>query len=265
MPIHRKELKMTTQLLQNKVALVTGGNRGIGAAVAKVFAGHGATAVVNYNRSREPAEQVVSAITTAGGRALACQADVTDREQVERMVQDIIGACGRLDVLVNNARPVPMSFTSYLATDAQEIEARVIAELRAVDACCRSVFPIMKEQGGGRIINVSTVAARQTQAAATTAACSVAKAAMEALSRVIALEFAPYSIIVNVVAPGLVLTERVKTRRSPEELDRLAAGTPLRQLASPEDVAGAILLFALEEARFVTGQYVYASGGTVML
>jgi 3-oxoacyl-[acyl-carrier protein] reductase len=264
MPIHRKELKMTTQLLQNKVALVTGGNRGIGAAVAKVFAGHGATAVVNYNRSREPAEQVVSAITTAGGRALACQADVTDREQVERMVQDIIGACGRLDVLVNNARPVPMSFTSYLATDAQEIEARVIAELRAVDACCRSVFPIMKEQGGGRIINVSTVAARQTQAAATTAAYSVAKAAMEALSRVIALEFAPYSIIVNVVAPGLVLTERVKTRRSPEELDRLAAGTPLRQLASPEDVAGAILLFALEEARFVTGQYVYASGGTVM-
>jgi 3-oxoacyl-[acyl-carrier protein] reductase len=255
---------MTTQLLQNKVALVTGGNRGIGAAVAKVFAGHGATAVVNYNRSREPAEQVVSAITTAGGRALACQADVTDREQVERMVQDIIGACGRLDVLVNNARPVPMSFTSYLATDAQEIEARVIAELRAVDACCRSVFPIMKEQGGGRIINVSTVAARQTQAAATTAAYSVAKAAMEALSRVIALEFAPYSIIVNVVAPGLVLTERVKTRRSPEELDRLAAGTPLRQLASPEDVAGAILLFALEEARFVTGQYVYASGGTVM-
>jgi 3-oxoacyl-[acyl-carrier protein] reductase len=255
---------MTTQLLQNKVALVTGGNRGIGAAVAKVFAGHGATAVVNYNRSREPAEQVVSAITTAGGRALACQADVTDREQVERMVQDIIGACGRLDVLVNNARPVPMSFTSYLATDAQEIEARVIAELRAVDACCRSVFPIMKEQGGGRIINVSTVAARQTQAAATTAAYSVAKAAMEALSRVIALEFAPYGIIVNVVAPGLVLTERVKSRRSSEELDRLAAGTPLRQLASPEDVANAILLFALEEARFVTGQHVYASGGTVM-
>jgi len=255
---------MTAQLLQNKVALVTGGNRGIGAAVAKVFAGHGATVAVNYNRSREPAEQVVSAITAAGGRALACQADVTNREQVERMVRDIVGTCGRLDVLVNNARPVPMSFTSYLATDAQEIESRVIAELRAVDACCRSVFPVMKEHGGGRIINVSTVAARQTQAAATTAAYSVAKAAMEALSRVIALEFAPHGIIVNVVAPGLVLTERVKSRRSPEELDRLAAGTPLRQLASPEDVAGAILLFALEEARFVTGQYVYASGGTVM-
>jgi len=122
----------------------------------------------------------------------------------------------------------------------------------------------MKEQGGGRIINVSTIAARQAQAAAATAAYSVAKAAMEALSRVIAMAFAPYGIIVNVVAPGLVVTERVKSRRSPEELDRLAAGTPLRRLASPEDVASAILLFALEEARFVTGQYTYVSGGTVM-
>ena len=255
---------MTAQLLQHKVALVTGANRGIGAAVAKVFAGHGATVVVNYNRSREPAEQVVSAITMAGGRAIACQADVTDREQVERMVRDIVGTYGRLDVLVNNARPIPMSFTSYLATDVHEIESRVIAELRAIDACCRSVFPIMKEQGGGRIINVSTIAARQAPAVAATAAYSVAKAAMEALSRVIAMEFAPYGIIVNVVAPGLVVTERVKSRRSPEELDRLAAGTPLRRLASPEDVASAILLFALEEARFVTGQYTYVSGGTVM-
>jgi len=255
---------MIAQLLQDKVALVTGANRGIGAAVAKVFAGHGAVVAVNYNRSREPAEQVVSAITTAGGRAIACQADVTDREQVERMVRDIVSTCGRLDVLVNNARPIPMSFTSYLTTDMQEIEARVVAELRAIDACCRSVFPLMKEQGGGRIINVSTIAARQAQAAAMTAAYSVAKAAMEGLSRVIAMEFAPYGIIVNVVAPGLVLTERVKSRRSPEELERLAAGTPLRQLASPEDVAGAILLFALDEARFVTGQYIYASGGTIM-
>jgi len=256
---------MATQLLQDKVALVTGANRGIGAAVAKVFAGHGATVAVNYNRSRELAEQVVSDIEMAGGRAIACQADVTDREQVERMVRDIVGQWSRLDILVNNARPIPMSFKSYLETEAQELEARVVAELKAVDACCRSVFPIMKEQGGGRIINVSTIAARQAEAAARVAAYSVAKAAMEALSRVIAVEFAPYGIIVNVVAPGLVLTERVRSRRSAAELERLAAETPLRRLASPEDVAGAILLFALEAAGFVTGQYVYVSGGTVVV
>src|SRR5437763_12060444 len=126
---------MTAQLLQHKVALVTGANRGIGAAVAKVFAGHGATVVVNYNRSREPAEQCVSAITMAGGQALACQADVTDREQVQPIVRDTVGTCGRLDVLLNNTRPMPMSFPSYLATEGHERESRVIGELRAVDAC----------------------------------------------------------------------------------------------------------------------------------
>lgn len=255
---------MNSNLLQNKVALVTGANRGIGAATAKVFAEHGATVVINYNRSREPAERVVSDIAMRGGRAIACQADVTDQGQVERMVREIVGTCGRLDILVNNARPMPMSFKSYLEMDLQELESRVIAELRAVDACCRSVFPIMKEQGGGRIINVSTIAARHAQTAVPVVAYSVAKAAMEALVRAIAVEFAPYGIIVNVVAPGLVLTERVRGRRSAEELERFAAGTPLRHLASPEDVAGAILLFALEEAGFVTGQYVYVSGGTVV-
>jgi len=250
--------------LQGKVAVVTGANRGIGAAVAKLFAQHGATVVVNYNRSREPAEQVVSDIETAGGRALAYQADVTDQSQVEGMVRATVERWGRLDSLVNNARPIPMSFKSYLAMDSQELESRVIAELRALDACCRSVFPVMKEQGDGRIINVSTIAARQTQAGAAVAAYSVAKAAMEALSRAIAVEFAPYGITVNIVSPGLVLTERVRSRRSAEELERLAAGTPLRRLATPEDVAGAVLTFALDEARLLTGQYLYVSGGTVM-
>src|SRR2546426_12628394 len=99
---------MTAQLLQHKVALVTGANRGIGAAVAKVFAGHGATVVVNYNRSREPAEQVVSAITMAGGRATTCPADVTDPEQVERKGRDIGGTPGRLDVLGDQRSPVPL-------------------------------------------------------------------------------------------------------------------------------------------------------------
>jgi|SRR5712692_464286 len=155
--------------LQGKVAVVTGANRGIGAAVAQLFAQHGATVVVNYNRSREPAEQVVTDIETAGGRAIAYQADVTDRSQVERMVQAIVDRWGRLDSLVNNARPIPMSFKSYLAMDSQELESRVIAELKAIDACCRSVFPVMKEQGGGRIINVSTIAARQTPAGAAVA------------------------------------------------------------------------------------------------
>lgn len=248
--------------LQGKVALVTGASRNIGAATAKLLAAHGAKVAVNYLTSGDHAAQVVAAIKADGGEAIAYRADVTDRAQVEQMVREITNRWGRIDILVNNARPMPMSRETYLEMTPDLLAARVIAELRSVDNTCRSVFPFMKEQGWGRIINVTSIAGRR--AAANRVAYSVAKAAMEALSKAIAMEFGPYGITVNLVAPGTVITDRMASRRSTEELEREAAATPLRHLGSTEEVAGAIVMFTFDEARFVTGQHIYVSGGTVM-
>lgn len=251
-----------SSLLAGKVALVTGASRNIGAATAKAFAGHGAAVVVNYASNDESARQVVRDIETQGGRALAHRADVTDPEQVRQMMNQAVGTFGRLDILVNNARPIPTKFKKYLEITWDELEARVVAELKALDFCCRSVFPHMMEQGGGKIINVSSVAARHPGASAEYA---VAKAAMEGLSKAIAHEFGPHNISVNIVAPGRVLTERTRASHySPEELERMTISTPLRRFASCDDIAGAILLLALDEAAYVTGQYLYLNGGATM-
>lgn len=251
-----------SSLLQGKVALVTGASRNIGAGVAKCLADHGAMVAVNYLQNRDLADQVVNDIRSAGGQAIACRADVTDPAQVAQMVREITATWGRLDILVNNARPLPTTRESYLDMALDQLEARVTAELRAVDICSRSVFPLMKERGWGRIVNISSTAGRQ--AGANTVPYRVAKAAMEALSKAIAMEFAPYGITVNIIAPGWVITDRIGTLLTPETLERLRAETPLGRLASPEDIGGAVAVLCFDDARFITGQYIYVSGGTVM-
>lgn len=248
------------RILEDKVAIITGANRGIGAAAAKLFSHHGAISVVNFNQTRDLADAVVADITANGDRALAFQADVTDLEQVERMVHDVFDHYGRIDALVNNARPIPMSRAGYFETSSEDVERRVLAELRSIDYTCRTVFPIMRDQGGGRIINVSSIAGRQAAPART--AYHVAKAAMEGLSKAIAQAFAPHNITVNILSPGTVLTER--RLGSGEDLEPVRNATPMRKIATSADVAGGILMFALDEAALVTGQYFYVSGGTVM-
>src|SRR5579884_2848926 len=126
-----------SQLLQGKVALVTGASRNIGAATAKRLASHGARVAVNYASSQERAEQVVSDIRAAGGEAVAVRADVTNRAEVDAMVQAISSAWGRLDILVNNARPAPTTYAHYLEMDLNDLTSRVAAELVAMDNCCR--------------------------------------------------------------------------------------------------------------------------------
>jgi 3-oxoacyl-[acyl-carrier protein] reductase len=251
-----------SDLLAGKVALVTGASRNIGAATARLFAEYGAKVGVNYVASADRAEKVVAEITAAGGEAIALKADVTDRSQVERMIHTLVDRFGSLDILVNNARPMPMSRETYFDMPGELLESRVIAELRSVDNTCRLAFPYMKERGWGRIINVTSVAGRR--AARDRIAYSVAKAAMEALSKAIAVAFAPYGITVNLLAPGTVITDRMASRMTPEEMEKQAAGTPIGRLADCDDIAGSILILALDEARVVTGQHLYASGGTVI-
>lgn len=250
--------------LDGKVALITGASRNIGAATAKLFAKHGAAVAVIYHSDEEAARGVTDEIKSAGGSAFAFKADVTARDQVDSMVAETVSRYGRLDIMVNSARPIPMQFKSFLNGQTEYLEARVVAELRAADFCCRAVFPIMKQAGGGRIINVTTIAARVPARLAADFGYGTAKAALEALNNAIAVEFAPHGVTVNLIAPGTVQTDRAIKRRGIEEMNRLGQLVPMKRLPTSEDVANAILLFALDEARYLTGQILYADGGVEM-
>jgi 3-oxoacyl-[acyl-carrier protein] reductase len=250
--------------LDGKVALITGASRNIGAAAARVLARQGAAVAINFHSDREAAQQVAQEVEKAGGAAFTYQADVTVRDQVDAMVAETVSRYKRLDIMVNCARPIPMQFKSFLAGKSEYLENRVIAELRAADFCCRAAFPIMKQGGGGRIVNVTSIAARVPTSLAGDFGYGTAKAALEALNKAVAVEFAPYGITVNLVAPGTVQTERAIARRGAAEMSRLGEITPMKRLPTTEDVANAILLFALDEARYLTGQILYVDGGGEM-
>jgi 3-oxoacyl-[acyl-carrier protein] reductase len=248
-------------LMKGRVALVTGASRGIGAATAKVLAQCGAAVGVNYFRSEAAALDVVREIDAAGGRAVAVQADVRDREQVEAMVARVSAELGPIDTLVLNAS-IQFPMTAFLDYPWEAFEAKLTGELRAAFFCCRAVVPAMIERGRGCIIAVSSGLSKQT--APGFCAHSTAKSGLDAFVRSIAAELGPHGIRVNTVSPGLTLTDA--TKHLPQAAkDASARMTPLGRNAEAEDVAGVILALASDLAAFVTGAYVPVSGGSLML
>lgn len=248
-------------MLENKVAIVTGSSRGIGAATAKILAAHGAKVVVNYNRDHTAGEQVVKDIEAGGGRALLVQADVTDREQVGAVVMQAETDLGPVDILVNNANmafPI-VPFTEYGWDD---FERKLSHEMRAAFFCAQAVVPSMIERGGGVIVNVSSGLSRKPGPGFV--AHSSAKGALDAFTRALAHELGPHGIRVNTVAPGLTLTDA--TKHQPAQMhEAIRQQTPLRRLGQPEDIAGAVLFYCADWSRFVTGTYMPVCGGTNML
>jgi len=248
-------------LLKDKVALVTGSSRGIGAATARLLASHGAQVVVNYASSAEAARGVADAIRSAGGRAMLARADVTVRQEVESMVRAAEGELGAVEILVNNANMAfPMRpFTDYRWED---FERKLTNEMKASFFTCQAVLPKMIERRAGCIVNVSSGLSRAPGPGFV--AHSSAKSALDAFSKSLALELGPFGIRVNVVAPGLTITDA--TSHLPKEAhDATTARTPLRRLAQPDDVAGAVLFYCAEWSRHVTGTYLPVSGGAQMI
>ena len=248
-------------MLNNKVALITGGGRGIGRAIALTFAQHGARIAVAA-RTREQVESVAHEI---GAQAIALTCDVSNAEDVSRMFADL-----NPDILVNNAG-IAESATLINTTD--ELWQRHLAiNLSGTFYCTRAALPSMLAKGWGRIINIASIAAKA--GAPYIAAYAASKHGVLGLTRSVALEVAPSGVTVNAICPGYVDTEMVsrgveritaRTGRSPEEaLDSLKRMSPQNRLVTPEEVAAVALLLASDEGRGITGQGINIDGGTVL-
>lgn len=248
-------------MLQDRVVLITGAGRGIGAATARLFGTHGARVAVNYRSDESAAAQVVRDIEASGSRALALRADVTDRDQVAVMVAKTEAALGPIDTIVLNAN-IPFRQAPLLNQSWDDVISKVSQELQAAMYPCQAVLPGMIERGRGVIIAVTSGLSRYHRPAM--GAHSAAKAALNAFIRTLAAEHGSQGIRANLVSPGL--TETDATDHMPEEMKRgVIHATPLRRLGNAADIAGAILFFATDNARFVTGGYLPVDGGMSMI
>jgi len=247
--------------LSGQVALVTGSSRGIGAATAKLLAQYGASVVVNYIKGKEPAEAVVKAITAAGGKAIAVQADARKFDEVKAMVDKGTAAFGPIDILVLNAG-MSVPFRMFADMSYSEFEGKVMGELQCFFQALKLVIPSMIARKKGCIIGISSGLSRYP--GNNFSAHTTAKSAVDGLMKSLAFELGPHGIRVNTVAPGLVVTDATSWMPK-EQFDGVARYTPLRRVGRPDDIAGVVLALALDITGFVTGTYIPVSGGVQML
>lgn len=245
--------------LAQRTALVTGGARGIGRAVALALAREGAGVVVNYSSSEEAASEVVRAIRAEGGRAVSLQADVADPAQVARLVQGAEEAFGPVDILVNNAG---ITRDSLLIRMKDEDWQRVLdVDLTGAYNCTRAVLRQMMRRRWGRIVNISSVVGLVGNAGQ--ANYSAAKAGLIGFTRAVAREVASRGITANAIAPGYIETDM--TQGLPESVKEQLLGTiPMGYLGQVEDVAGLVVFLVSDSARYITGQVIAVDGGMTM-
>ncbi len=243
--------------LKDRVALVTGGGTGIGAATARLFAAEDAAVCVTGRRAA-PLAEVVAEIQANDGRALALTGDVTRAEDCRRIVEETAAAFGRVDVLVNNAGTATL-MDAQATTD--ELWDRTIAtNLSGAFRLIRAVLPGMVSRGAGSIVNVSSVLARSGMKRS--AAYGASKAGLEQLTRILAIEYADRGIRVNAVAPAWVDTPMTESVQAHAALyERLKKRHPLGRFGTPEEVARAVLYLASDEASFSTGTVLTVDGG----
>ncbi|MEW6523449.1 MAG: 3-oxoacyl-[acyl-carrier-protein] reductase [Bacillota bacterium] len=243
-------------LLENRVALVTGGNRGIGRAVAVALAEQGARVAVNYRQRHEEARAVVDQITAAGGQGLAIAADVAEPASAAELVERCVRHFGSLDILVNNAGVTRDGLLLRMSDDRwQEV---MDTNLYGVFSCTRAAAKVMLKQRWGRIINISSVSGL-TGNPGQSNYCA-AKAGVIGFTRAVAKELAPRGITVNVVAPGLIATDMTEDLR-PEARQALLERIPLGRAGTPQEVAATVLFLASENAGYITGQVLVIDGG----
>lgn len=242
-----------------KTVLVTGGARGIGAAISRAFADSGFRVAINYNRSTEAAQSLVDELVKKGVKARAFKADVSCAGDVKAMTAGVLQWAGGIDVLVNNAGVA----SQRLFTDISEEEWDRMFDINVKGAflCCKNVLPGMISKKKGKIVNISSIWG--ISGASCEVHYSASKAALIGLTRALARELGPSGITVNCVAPGVIETD-MNASLDEQALGELIGLTPLGVLGKPEDAAAAVLFLASDQAGFVTGQVLSPNGGFVI-
>ena len=249
-------------MFDGEVAWVTGSSTGIGRAVAIGLAEHGCRVVVHYNRSEDEAREVVEEISSSGGEATLVGGDVADAGMVKRMVGEIEEHYGRVDILVNNAGSMVERLT--LAEMTEEVWDLVMnVNLKSVYLCSQAVLPMMKRQGRGRIINMTSVSARNG-GSPSSVAYATAKGGVSTLTRAMAKELVSDGILVNAVSPGRIDTPFHDEFTPDEKREEGAQQIPLGREGTPEEVVGAVLFLASSHAKYILGEVIEVNGGMLM-
>ncbi|MDE2774318.1 MAG: 3-oxoacyl-[acyl-carrier-protein] reductase [Chloroflexota bacterium] len=248
-----------TSNLSGKIALVTGGGRGIGRAICLELAGRGATVIVNYNRSAAAAENLVAQIEAAGGTARNMPADVSDEQQVAAMFKAIIAEYGTIDILVNNAGVTRDNIIMMMKP--ADFDDVIETNLRSCWLCCKSAARAMMRKRSGSIINITSVVGIAGNGGQTNYAAS--KAGIIGLTKSLAKEVAARSIRVNALAPGFVDTE-MTADLGDDIREKAIEAIPLGRMGTPKDIAKAVAFLASDEAAYITGQTLVVDGGMVM-
>lgn len=248
------------QDLQGKIVLITGASSGIGRATAQLMASRGANVVINYNTNEKGATETVTAIRELGGECIAVQADVTKKDQVEVMVQEVVSIYGAVHVLVNNAgggikQSTFMDMTEELWDDTYALNVKSIL------LCSQAVLKDMLPRKSGKIINLSSAAARIGGSGESIHYAST-KGAVNTMTVGMSREFIEYGIIVNGVAPGIVETP-FHDKFAPEDnrLERLVASVPMKRAATPLEIAEVICFLASDVSNYILGETITVSGG----
>lgn len=244
--------------LEGKVAIVTGASKGIGAAIAKHLAEEGASVVVNYATSKEGAELVVNEIKKGGGKAVAVQADMSKKTDIEKMFKESKAAFGKLDILVNNAGVY--DFLPLEQITEEHFHRLFNINVLGLILASEEALKYFSDKGGS-IINVSSVVS--TNGTPTSAVYSATKASVDAITKVLGKELGPRKIRVNSVNPGLVETEGVHSKgfNDGDFKNHVESQTPLGRIGQPEDISPAVIFLASDDSSWITGETLFISGG----
>jgi 3-oxoacyl-[acyl-carrier protein] reductase len=247
--------------LTGKVAVVTGASKGIGAAIAKQLAADGASVVVNYATSRSGADKIVADITKAGGKAIAVGASVANEADIDKLFAETKQAYGKVDILVNNAGVY--GFAPLEQVSADEYKRQYDTNVLGLLLTTKAALPHFPEEGGS-VINISSIVSTLAPAGGSVYAST--KGAVDTITKSLAKELAPRKIRVNAINPGLVNTEGTQSAGliASDFENRSVAATPLGRAGRPEDIAPPVSFLASDDARWITGETIFVSGGAAI-